>query len=434
MIRKANHMRNGSKTESESNTGTLSRRNFLKTTARSSLMLYGAGLASSSSFAFNVLTQKAWAGSTSNSALNTLIRDAPVARYWISANTKGVSCLKCHYTDENFEEEQFDHGESIVKCLLCAQECIIPEGERGLCRTRINVHGKLRSLVYGHPISIHIDPIEKKPFYHFRPGSDALSFATAGCPLKCKFCQNWEISQARPEDYPGKFIPPEVIARTTKGQKAPIIAYTYNEPTVFTEYLLDVARAARQYQIASVLVSCGFMNKEPLDDMCSLLDAIKIDLKGFSKDFYQRVCHAELEPVLRSLKHVSRRGVHLEIVNLVVPTLNDSKKMLTELAKWVVGELGPDVPVHYTRFHPDYQMLNLPPTPVATLEKAYEIAGEAGIRYPYVGNVPGHPGNHTYCPSCGKAVVLRVGFFVTTKHLKQNRCAYCNAPIAGVWS
>ncbi|MBW1709460.1 MAG: AmmeMemoRadiSam system radical SAM enzyme [Deltaproteobacteria bacterium] len=411
-----------------------SRREFIQTTLRSGLILCGAGITSTYPFWLGAINKNAQAGSPPGTTLNDLIRNAPLARYWIAANTKGVTCLACHSTDDDLEGDAFDHEENIVKCLLCAQECIVREGERGLCRTRINVDGKLRSLVYGHPISVHVDPIEKKPFYHFRPGSVALSFATAGCPLSCKFCQNWEISQARPEDFPGGFVPPEAVVSATKRQKTPIIAYTYNEPTVFTEYLLDVSRIARRHGISSVLVSCGFMNKEPLDEMCSVLDAIKIDLKGFSQDFYRRVCNANLEPVLRSLKQISRHGVHLEIVNLVVPTLNDSTKMLKELARWIVGELGPDVPVHFTRFHPDYQMLNLPPTPVATLEKAYEIARETGIHYPFVGNVPGHSGNHTYCPNCGKAIILRQGFFVTKKHLKQNRCEYCNTPIYGVWT
>jgi pyruvate formate lyase activating enzyme len=203
---------------------------------------------------------------------------------------------------------------------------------------------------------------------------------------------------------------------------------------VFIEYFTDIARVAREKGFSSVLVSCGFMNEEPLAEMCSVLDAIKIDLKGFSGEFYRRVCSAELQPVLRSIKQVSRSGIHLEIVNLVVPTLNDSDEMLTGLSRWVVNEVGPDVAIHFTRFHPDYQMLNLPPTPVATLEKAYEIAKAEGIRYPFVGNVPGHPGNNTYCPKCGKTVVTRTGFFVSEMHIENGQCGYCGESIAGVWT
>ncbi len=416
----------------------------MEKTARWGLLLGGAGM---------VLSPPSWirdllgaaletsAPSSSASALNAsssspleaILRDAPLARYWISPQSKGVQCASCHGADAEFDEDYYEHTESFVKCLLCAQECMINEGERGKCRTRMNVDGKLRTLSYGHPISVHVDPIEKKPFYHFRPGSSAFSLATAGCPLSCKFCQNWEISQARPEDFPSQFVSPDAVVKATQRNRAPVIAYTYNEPTVFTEYLTDIARIAKKQNISSVLVSCGFMNEKPLEEMCDVLDAIKIDLKGFSKDFYRRVCGAELDPVLRSIKQVARSGVHLEIVNLVVPTLNDSKEMLTELTKWVVGEVGPDIPIHFTRFHPDYQMLNLPPTPEATLEKAYDIAKNNGIRYPFVGNVPGHPGNNTYCPSCGKVVISRKGFFITEKHIKENRCEFCREPIAGVW-
>jgi pyruvate formate lyase activating enzyme len=298
----------------------------------------------------------------------------------------------------------------------------------------MNVGGELRSLVYGRPIAIHVDPIEKKPFYHYLPGSEAFSLATSGCPFRCKFCQNWQISQASPEDYQTPFIQPASIADGASSRHAPVIAFTYNEPTVFTEYLIDIAREAKKRHIRSVLVSCGFMNEAPLKEMCAALGAIKIDLKGFSDQFYRNVCGAELRPVLRSIKEIAKSRAHLEIVNLVVPTLNDSEKMLENLADWVIGEAGPDVPVHFTRFHPDYQMPHLPPTPVATLERARQIALARGMHYAYVGNVPGHPGNNTYCPSCGKAVVKRDSFFVVELHIEDGRCAFCRRKIAGVWS
>ncbi len=366
--------------------------------------------------------------------LKDILRTAPVARYWISTATEGVTCDQCHGPISPVLPENFEHPRGVVRCLLCSHGCMIPPGERGRCRTRINIDGKLHTLVYGRPISMHVDPIEKKPFYHFLPGSAAFSLATAGCPLSCRFCQNWEISQARPEDYAVPFTPPEKIVEATAARQAPVVAFTYNEPTVFTEYLTDIARLAKEEDIRSVLVSCGFMRREPLAEMCEVLDAIKIDLKGFSEDFYHQVCGAGLKPVLRSIKQVARSGVHLELVNLAVPTLNDSESMLVGLAEWVMGELGPDVPVHFTRFHPDYRLLNLPPTPVATLERAREIALEKGIHYPFVGNVPGHPGNNTYCPSCGKIVIKRTGFFVTETHLAGGKCAYCGREIAGVWS
>ncbi len=362
-----------------------------------------------------------------------LYKDSPLARYWLSTDSNTVDCLKCHASADLKGRTQFDHGEKIVKCLLCAQGCVIKENEPGKCRARMNIDGTLRSLVYGKPISVHVDPIEKKPFYHFLPGSEAYSLATAGCPLSCQFCQNWEISQAKPEDFPVRFISADEIVDDAKSQNVPVIAFTYNEPTVFIEYLTDIARSAKKKNIRSVVVSCGFMNQGPLQEMCEVSDAIKIDLKGFSEDFYRKVCDAELKPVLRSITQISKSTAHLEIVNLVVPTLNDSDTMLNGLANWVVQEVGPDVPIHFTGFHPDYKLLNLPPTPISTLERAREIAMSKGIHYAYVGNVPDHAGNSTYCPSCGKMVIKRSGFFITENHVKNGRCEYCGYSIAGVW-
>ncbi len=366
--------------------------------------------------------------------LADLIRTAPRARYWASTATNGLECLKCHDSLVRAAPAKYDHKRVILKCLLCAQGCVIPEGQRGRCRARMNVKGELRSLVYGRPVARAVDPIEKKPFYHFLPGSQAFSFATAGCPLRCKFCQNWQISQSQPEDFNATFVQPADMVAEVVQREAPIIAFTYNEPTVFTEYLTDVARAGKKEGLRHVMVSCGFMNPEPLKEICGVLDAIKIDLKGFDDDFYHNVCQAELRPVLRTIQQIAKSGVHLEIVNLVVQTLNDSDKMMQSLVQWVAGELGPDVPIHFTRFHPDYQLLNLPPTPVATLERAYELARTRGIRYAYIGNVPGHPGNHTYCPKCGKIVIRRDNMFVEEMSLKRGKCKFCSTAVAGVWS
>lgn len=408
----------------------LSRREFIKKASRYGLILGSSGFAlSNPSRLLNLLNGQLQAAHYQSE----IVKNAPRARFWTSTATPGVDCRLCH-TPSEITVSTHDHEETTVKCLLCAQGCILKPGERGKCRARMNVNGEMRSLVYGRPISVHVDPIEKKPFFHFLPASLAFSMATSGCPLSCKFCQNWEISQAKPEDYQTEFISPESIVKSTVSQNAPIIAFTYNEPTVFTEYLLDIAKQARGQNIRSVLVSCGFMNADPLKEMCETLDAIKIDLKGFSEEFYRNVSGAELKPVLRSIKQVADSKTHLEIVNLVVPTLNDSQKMMAELAEWIVGEAGPDVPVHFTRFHPDYKLLNLPPTPIATLEKAREIAMEKGIRYAYVGNVPGHPGNNTYCPNCGSIVIKRSGFFVLEINLTKGCCKFCQTPIAGVWA
>jgi pyruvate formate lyase activating enzyme len=401
------------------------RRTFLSAAARGVPLLGGASV-----FGWS----EGFVGAVfATTALDRIVKTAPVARYWTSVARAGGDCAVCHGPGSGVEGQKPRHPSGLVHCQLCARQCDIRPGERGMCRARMNVGGELRSLVYGHPVAIHIDPIEKKPFFHFLPGCEAFSLATAGCPLRCRFCQNWEISQSSPEDHPVAVIPPARIAAEAMERKAPVVAFTYNEPTVFTEYMVDVATAARRTGRRCVLVSCGFMNEAPLDEMCDNLAAIKIDLKGFSKDFYHNVCRAELDPVLRSIRQVHKRGVHLEIVNLVVPTLNDSEAMLRGLATWVAQELGPDVPIHFTRFHPDYQLQNLPPTPVETLERARAIALAHGIHYPYVGNVPGHPGNSTYCPKCGKIVIQRTGFFVVANHVAKGRCSYCGEPIAGVW-
>lgn len=399
----------------------LSRRQFLAMGAKVALMAGGCHLLPG-------VWQKASAGSD----------DPPDARYWAGSFGEKSDCFACH--DSNaapialFADKKYHQKQPIIKCLLCAQACVLKNGERGRCRARINQNGVMKSLVYGRPVAIHVDPVEKKPFYHFMPGSNAFSLGTAGCPLSCRFCQNWEISQAKPEDIRTSVYSPEEIVSSADRKRCPVIAFTYNEPTVFIEYLTDIARKGRKQRMKSALVSCGFMNSRPLDEMCEVLDAIKIDLKGFSPDFYRDVCGAELEPVLRSIKQISQKGVHLEIVNLVVPTLNDSQPMMTRLIEWVAGEIGPDVPLHFTRFHPAYQMLQLPPTPVSTLEKAYEMARSKGIHYPYVGNVPSHPGNHTYCPSCGKTVVERTGFFILSNRIMNGKCTFCGRGIAGVWS
>jgi len=405
----------------------------LRGAGRWGLILGGAGALLSSPAWFKRLVRSEWNLAYAADRLQELIRKAPAARYWVSSQS-GANCEACHTPAEYQADPRHHHQEASIKCLLCAQACLIAPGERGGCRARFNDRGTLRSLVYGRPISIHTDPIEKKPFYHFLPGSAAYSLATSGCPLHCRFCQNWEISQIRPEDYEVAYTPPEQIVNAASTERAPIIAFTYNEPTVFIEYLTDIARCARDKGQRCVLISCGFMNEAPLQELCSVLDAIKIDLKGFSPDFYRKVCSAELAPVLRSIKQVSRSGVHLEIVNLVVPTLNDSDEMLNGLTDWIAGELGPDVPVHFTRFHPDYQLLNLPPTPVATLEKARDMALKKGIHYPFVGNVPGHPGNNSYCPKCGAIVIERAGFFVSRINMIDGKCKNCGQAIAGVWS
>jgi len=366
-------------------------------------------------------------------ALQEAAAQAPRARYWVSGGAADRTCGRCHPDAKGLDPAHV-HDRTAVLCQLCAQRCTIRSGESGRCRARKNVGGELRSLVYGRPVAVHADPIEKKPFFHFLPGSTAYSLGTVGCPLRCKFCQNWQISQASPGDFDAGDMSPRAVVDAAVRRGAPVVAFTYNEPTVFAEYALEIAAAARPRGLRSVMVSCGFMNERPLADLCRALDAIKIDLKGFSEDFYRTVSGASLAPVLRSIAQVRKAGLHLEIVNLVVPTLNDADASLRRLANWVMTDLGADVPLHFTRFHPDYQLRNLPPTPVAALERARDMAMARGLRYVYVGNVPGHPGNHTYCPKCRARVIARQDFFVLESSLKNGRCGACGLPIAGVWA
>ena len=288
----------------------LSRREFLEAVARWSAVLGGAGILLSSPGLQHILEIEGL-DPRSQDILRDLIKGAPTARYWTSTVQKGAVCSACHMPAELKGTGKHQHKAPVVKCLLCAHECLIQDGERGRCRARYNLDGELKSLVYGRPITEHVDPIEKKPFYHFLPGTEAYSLATSGCPLRCKFCQNWEISQASPEDYSVTYCPADAMAKRAKERPAPTVAFTYNEPTVFTEYLTDIARAARKLGIKSVLISCGFMNEAPLAEMIGVLDAIKIDLKGFSPDFMDALMAYEWPGNVRELVNTLDRTISL---------------------------------------------------------------------------------------------------------------------------
>lgn len=322
-----------------------------------------------------------------------------------------------------------------VQCTLCPFQCFLPEGNRGICNVRQNVGGKLYTLVYAQPVSVHIDPIEKKPVYHLYPGSRSYSLSTVGCNLRCAFCQNWEISQAQPEHARGELLQPEEIVRNAVATGCQSIAYTYAEPTVFYEYVYDTARLAKQHGLRNVLVSAGYINLEPLAELAPLFDIVKIDLKGFNESFYRRVVKGELRFVLRTLTALKRHGVLTEVVNLVVPTLNDDPQEITRMCRWVVRELGPETPVFFSRFTPQYRLQNLPPTPIETLERAHAIAREAGLQYVYLGNVHGHPAEHTYCPTCGRALIKRHGYVVVGYDLAPGgMCPYDGTRIPGIWT
>ena len=321
-----------------------------------------------------------------------------------------------------------------VHCLLCPRGCTVSDGERGYCGVRENRGGTYRTLVYARPCALHVDPIEKKPLFHFLPGTMAFSLATAGCNVECKFCQNWQISQSRPEDLDSVVCPPSRIAEIAQQAGCPTIAYTYNEPTVFHEYVLDCAREGNKKGLRSVVISNGFINAEPLKNLCKELAAYKVDLKAFSEEFYRKTVGGELGPVLKTLQLLKELRMHTETVTLLIPGLNDSPEEVRQMAAWVVKNLGADVPMHFTRFQPNYKMTNLSPTPVAALERARDIAKAQGVRYAYVGNVAGHKYENTYCHKCDKKIIGRYSFRILETHLRDGHCEFCGASIPGVWS
>jgi pyruvate formate lyase activating enzyme len=320
-----------------------------------------------------------------------------------------------------------------IQCELCPHHCRVAKGKRGLCRVRENRDGKYYSLVYGNPCAVHLDPIEKKPFSHVLPGTTSFSLATAGCNFQCKFCQNWEISQAFPEDVYSYDVPPELIVSRAKEIGARSVAYTYVEPMIFYEYMSDISLLVKKAGLLNVTHSNGFINPAPLKNLCKVLDAANIDLKGFTENFYRELCGGELTPVLETLKTLKKEKVHLEITTLIIPTKNDEMSVIKEMCVWIRKELGEDTPIHFSRFYPLYKLKTLPPTPVSTLEKAREVALSAGLEYVYVGNIPGHAGENTFCPKCKKMVIQRTGYMVGEIHLKDGKCRYCGKPISGIW-
>jgi pyruvate formate lyase activating enzyme len=324
-------------------------------------------------------------------------------------------------------------GDGEVQCRLCPRECLLREGEIGDCGVKLDSGGTLYSLVYGRPCALSVEPIEKAPFDHFLPGSTRLCIATVGCNLRCSFCQNWQISQQRVEEVEHLELSPEQVVERALQAGVQSICFTFSEPIVFYEYMLDIATLARQRGLKAEMVSNGFINPEPLRRLLEVLDGVKIDLKAFTDEFYRDITMGRLEPVLASIMTVAESGRWLEIVNLVIPTLNDDPADLGRMCTWIAKELGPDVPVHFTRFSPNYKLTDLPPTPVKTLELARDTAVAAGIHYVYVGNVPGHPSQSTVCPACGALLIEREGFTVKRNLLREGKCPYCGTTIPGVW-
>lgn len=321
-----------------------------------------------------------------------------------------------------------------IECAICPRRCRITDLERGYCGTRENRGDTYYTLVYGLPCAVNIDPIEKKPLFHFYPGTTAFSLATAGCNVNCKCCQNWEISQSRPEQTDNIKLPPEEIVDICRDRRVPTIAYTYSEPVIFYEYMYDTAELGHKHDIKSVMITGGYIEPEPLAALIPQLDAIKVDLKAIREAYYRDYVDGELKPVLDGLVQMKKSGIWLELVYLVIPTLNDTDEEFGELARWIKTHLGSDVPIHFSRFHPQYLLKQLPPTPQETLQRAHDITRAEGLEYVYLGNLPGHPAESTYCPKCGEVLIGRRGYRVDIRNLKGNRCGSCGRDIPGRFS
>ncbi|MFH0859620.1 MAG: AmmeMemoRadiSam system radical SAM enzyme [Candidatus Altiarchaeota archaeon] len=328
----------------------------------------------------------------------------------------------------------YEKKDGNANCFLCAHRCRIPEGKRGVCRVRENVGGTLYSLVYGRAIAANPDPIEKKPLFHYKPGTDSYSIATIGCNFRCSFCQNWDISQRSKSG--GEIIgvekTPEGVVDEAIESGCESVSYTYTEPTIFFEYAYDTAKIAKEKGLGNVFVTNGYMTAETISECEGWLDAANVDLKSFSDEFYRRVCGGSLDPVLQSLKGMVNADIWVEVTTLVVPGRNDSDDELRQIANFIGKELGEHVPWHISRFHPDYKETKLNPTPIETIHRAKEIGIDEGLEYIYTGNVPHEDAENTRCPNCNELLIERFGFNVTSNSIRDSRCPACSTKIEGV--
>jgi pyruvate formate lyase activating enzyme len=320
-----------------------------------------------------------------------------------------------------------------LQCEKCPHECLLNDGDTGFCRSRVASNGKIYSIAYGNPCAVHIDPIEKKPFFHFLPTTQAFSIATAGCNFRCLNCQNWQISQVSPKESDNIDLMPEEVVKACIAAKCESIAYTYSEPTTFYEYAYDTAKLAREQKIHNLWKSNGYINEKPLRQLCKVLDAANIDLKIYDNEVYKKISSGKLAPVLRALKVFREEGVWLEITNLVIPTWTDNFDTIKRMCEWLYSNNLSDAPLHFSRFTPLYKLSQLPSTPTETLEKAHTIAKESGIKFVYLGNVAGHWAENTYCPKCKKIIVERRVFTILSNHIVKGKCKFCGEKISGVW-
>ena len=319
-------------------------------------------------------------------------------------------------------------GDKKIECTLCPRNCKLKDGQNGFCFVRQNISGVLQSLAYSSPIAVHTDPIEKKPLYHFLPGSEIFSLGTVGCNLGCKFCQNWDISKARIDQKSVRHFTPEDIVKAALNYDCKGIAFTYNEPTIFGEYVIDISKLAHKSGLKTVMVTNGYITKEAIKDIYPFIDAANIDLKAFTEEFYSKYCQAHLQPILDAIIEIKKMGTWIELTTLVIPDLNDSSEEIKSLIDWVLNNLGSDVPLHFSAFHPSYKMIYIKRTPKSTLDRARKLALDAGIHYVYEGNVMTNVEGNTYCPECGRLLIERQWFTVVHNSLVDGKCV-CGATI-----
>lgn len=353
----------------------------------------------------------------------------------IGSSLIGKSPCRATATELTLHAAKFWQGneDGTLQCMLCPNNCRISEGNRGRCKARINRQGKLYSLVYGNLSTIAVDPIEKKPVFHVLPGSLSLSVSAAGCVLSCRYCQNWQISQATPEEVCNISISPQDLVKKALDLGCKSISYTYNEPTVFYEFMYDTAVLAKKQGLKNIMVSCGYINEAPLQELIGVIDVIKVDFKGFSEEFYQKVTRGRLEPVLNTIKTLAAAGKLMDIVCLIVPGLNDDEDECRKMFNWLAGNAGDGTSLFLSRFYPTYQLKNVAPTPVTKLEKLKKIAHEEGLKFVYIGNVPGHDAENTYCPNCNQLLIQRLGYLIRQNLIQDGGCSNCGERIPGIW-
>ena len=390
------------------------------------------------------LRRTGWSGAPSAEVFEN---DAPTGRVWELWRKRGWAIEARHYRSL---------GRS-VRCQLCPNDCLLGPDDRGRCRNRVNKDGTLYTLVYGNPCSFHIDPIEKKPLFHFLPGTGVFSVATSGCGFRCLNCQNWDISQRKPEetkdprgeelrctpqrlprlrraDVARLTMFPEDVVDIAETYHCPSVAYTYSEPTAFYEYMVDSSKLAHARNIRNVWVTCGYIQQKPLEELCDVMDGANVDLKSFRPETYRKLNSGKLQPILDTLKTLKARGVWFEVTNLVVPTYTDDMTMIRQMCRWLLDNLGPDHPLHFSRFYPHHRLTHLPPTPRDVLVEARQIAMAEGLHYVYVGNIRGIEGGETtFCPGCKRPIIERYGYLLKSVNVKDGRCTFCRARIAGVW-